>query len=116
MTGAGSINNSVSIDVTGPDFFDVSVVTGGYVLGAAQTLKGLGTVNGNVTANGRITPGSTGIGTLTFNNDLTLSGQRTLVMEINNTNSPNSDKIACLRHLHAWRHLDRHEHRRRVGS
>jgi autotransporter-associated beta strand protein len=93
LDGAGSINNSVSIEVTSPDLFDVSTVTGGYVLGAAQTLKGLGTVTGNVTAKGTITPGSTGIGTLTFNNDLTLTGS-TVVMRINNTNTPNCDKIA----------------------
>ena len=94
LTGAGSINNSVSIDVTSGDTFDVSGVTGGYALRAAQTLKGSGTVNGDVTANGQITPGSTGIGTLTFNNNLTLSGSASTVMEINATNAPNSDKIA----------------------
>ena len=60
LTGAGSINNSVSIEVTAPDIFDVSAVTGGYVLGAAQTLMGIGSVIGDVTANGRITPGCYG--------------------------------------------------------
>ena len=95
MSGAGSINNSPTIEVTSPDLFDVSAVTGGYVLGAAQTLKGLGTVNGSVRANGRITPGSTAIGTLSFASDLILNSGSTVLMRLNNTNSPNSDNITC---------------------
>jgi autotransporter-associated beta strand protein len=94
LTGTGSINNSPTIEVTAPDLFDVSMVTGGYVLGANQTLKGLGSVSGNVTANGRIEPGSAGIGTLTFGNNLTLNGVgAALVMDINKTNTPNCDAI-----------------------
>jgi fibronectin-binding autotransporter adhesin len=93
LSGAGSINHSPSINVTGGDTFDVSAVTGGYVLGAAQTLLGFGSVSGNVTANGTITPGGAGVGTLTFFNDLTLNSGSTVVMQINNTNSPNSDNI-----------------------
>jgi autotransporter-associated beta strand protein len=94
LDGAGSINNSVSIEVTAPDLFDVSTVTGGYVLGAAQTLKGLGNVNGDVTSKGTVSPGSSGIGTLTFNNNLTLTSSAALVMDINNTNTPNHDTLA----------------------
>jgi autotransporter-associated beta strand protein len=96
LSGAGSINNSVSIEVTSPDLFDVSAVTGGYVLGAAQTLKGLGSVNGSVTANGRVEPGSGGIGTLTFFSDLTLNSSAKLVMDINNTNTPNHDTLTVI--------------------
>jgi len=58
------------------------------VLGTAQTLRGGGSVNGDVTASGRITPGSSGIGTLTFGNKLALGVSATVVMEINKNNSP----------------------------
>jgi len=94
LTGSGSINNSVSIEVTAPDVFDVNAVTGGYVLGAAQTLRGIGTVSGAVTANGRVAPGNVpGIGTLTFDNNLTLNASAKLEMDINRTNSPNHDTL-----------------------
>jgi autotransporter-associated beta strand protein len=93
LTGRGSINNSLTIDVTANGNFEVTGVTGGYVLDTPQTLNGSGNVTGNVTAKGRITPGS-GIGTLYFFNSLAISGPNaTVVMEIDAAQSPNSDSI-----------------------
>jgi autotransporter-associated beta strand protein len=84
LGASGSISNSAVIDVqtdtvNGQATFDVSAVTGGFVLQSAQTLKGTGIVNGNVTANGTLSPGAS-IGNLTFNNDLTVAGN--LIIEV----------------------------------
>jgi fibronectin-binding autotransporter adhesin len=58
ITGAGSISASNTIDIQSGATFDVSTVTGGYVLAAVQTLKGNGTLQGNATINGTVTPGA----------------------------------------------------------
>jgi autotransporter-associated beta strand protein len=91
LGATGSISNTPNINVSSGATFDVSTVAGGYVLEAAQRLKGNGTVLGNVTANGTISPGDS-IGTLTFNNDLTLAGD--LLVEVNNSVSPSNDVIS----------------------
>jgi len=67
LTGSGSINSSPIIDVASLAFFDVSTVTGGYTLGASQTLKGAGTVTGSMTVAGILAPGASP-GTLTLGN------------------------------------------------
>ncbi|PWU15412.1 MAG: hypothetical protein C5B50_15495 [Verrucomicrobia bacterium] len=86
----GSITNSANILVGSNATFEVSALTGGFTLGAAQTLKGYGTVNGSVTANGTVSPGAS-IGTLTVTTNLTLGG--TAFMEINNATIPKSDQL-----------------------
>ncbi|TAK91377.1 MAG: hypothetical protein EPO07_19825, partial [Verrucomicrobia bacterium] len=88
LSGSGSIASTPTINVTSGATFDVSAIS--FTLGAAQTLKGNGTVNGAVTASGTIAPGAS-IGTLTLNNSPTLSG--TLFMEINTTNSPATNDL-----------------------
>jgi fibronectin-binding autotransporter adhesin len=88
----GSINNSPTIFVDGDATFDVSLVSG-YTLGAGQTLKGFGAVNGSVQANGTVVPGDS-IGTLTFTNDLTLAG--TNVMELTRDGGQTNDVINVL--------------------
>jgi autotransporter-associated beta strand protein len=93
LGAAGSINNTPTINVGSVASFDVSAVTGGFVLGAGQTLKGNGTVLGNVTANGTISPGSS-IGTLTFNNNLKVTGN--LLVEVNKSVSPSNDVISVV--------------------
>jgi len=81
LSASGSIANSAVIDVVSLATFDVSLVTGGFVLQSAQTLMGNGTVTGNVTANGTLAPGDLpAIGNLTFNNDLTIAGN--LLIEV----------------------------------
>jgi hypothetical protein len=89
LTGSGSIANSPVIEVQQNATFDVSGRTSTFVLGAGQTIKGIGTVVGNVIANGTISPGSS-IGTITFNNDLTLGGN--LAIDVNRS-VPASDLI-----------------------
>ena len=74
VTLTGSLSGSANIDVQTNTIFDVSGVAGGYTLGAAQTLKGLGTVVGNMSIAGTLSPNtSSSIGALNFNNDLTLA-------------------------------------------
>ena len=90
LTGIGSIGNSPSIAVSAGALFDVSGVTGGFTLGAAQTLSGFGSVKGGVTNNGVIAPGAS-IGTLTLSNTPVLNG--TVVMEINRTNAQTADVL-----------------------
>jgi len=92
LAATGSINSTPSIDVQSGATFNVAAVSGGYVLGASQTLKGNGSVAGNVTANGIVAPGES-IGTLTFSNNLVLAG--TNVMEIDRLGAPNADLIVA---------------------
>ena len=93
LAGSGSILSSTNISVAAGALLDASARTDGTLtkLGAAQTLMGFGTVAGTVVNNGTIAPGGS-IGTLTFNSSPTLNG--TVLMEINTTNAPTSDKLA----------------------
>lgn len=68
----GSIANSSGVALNGGNF-NVSTVTGGYALGALQTLSGSGSVTGDLTVNGTLAIGASP-GTITFNDDLTLGG------------------------------------------
>jgi fibronectin-binding autotransporter adhesin len=73
----GSVSNSPQIIVGSGTTFDVSSVSGGFVLNVLQTLAGSGVVTGAVTvaSTGIVNPGSNTLtGTLTFTNDLTESG------------------------------------------
>jgi autotransporter-associated beta strand protein len=93
LAATGSINSTPSIDVQSNATLNVSAVLGGFTLAASQTLRGDGIIIGNLTANGTVTPGES-IGTLTFSNNVVLSG--TTIMEINrNTGTPLSDLIVA---------------------
>lgn len=59
--------------------------TGAVTVGAAGTLGGSGTIGGNATVNGKLSPGNNAIGTLNFNNNLTLGASSTILIEINRT-------------------------------
>jgi autotransporter-associated beta strand protein len=74
LASTGSIANSSTINVGAGSFFDVLAYTT-FGLGGAQTLKGNGTVTGNVAAaaGSRVQPGAS-IGTLTVTGDLTVGG------------------------------------------
>jgi autotransporter-associated beta strand protein len=87
LTGAGSFNNAAVIAPAGAAVYDVTGAGGTLSLNSNQTLKGSGSVNGNVSASAgsTINPGD-GIGRLTILGDASLSG--TLLMELNRTNSP----------------------------
>jgi len=73
LTGTGAIASSPIIDVALGSFFDVSTVTGGYTLGASQTLKGKGTVTGPMTVAGTLSPGAS-TGTIYVTGATTLNG------------------------------------------
>jgi autotransporter-associated beta strand protein len=95
VIGAGSIAGSKNVDVTSGAQLDVSAVSP-WTLASGQTLKGGGTVTGasvTAVAGSRITPGESGLGTLTFSGALSLNG--TAVMKLNRAGSPNSDQIAA---------------------
>ena len=79
VLGSGAtIPSSPTISVASGAFFDVT--TPGLTISALQTLTGAGTVSGTVTSNGKITPGSSGVGTLTIDS-LTLNAGSTLDFE-----------------------------------
>jgi autotransporter-associated beta strand protein len=88
LSGSGSIANTPTITVGSGAMFNVSAVS--FMLGASQTLKGNGSVNGATIINGSIAPGAS-IGTLTLSNSPTLNG--TTLMEINTTNAQTADKL-----------------------
>jgi autotransporter-associated beta strand protein len=94
--GAGSTElASASIQLASNAVFDVRALFLGQTLGGPQTLKGNGTVLGDVRVYGTISPASntgTGIGALAVSGALTLSSKT--VMEINRGASPNADRIA----------------------
>jgi autotransporter-associated beta strand protein len=90
--GAGaSIASTPTIQLSSGATLDVAALSGGFAVGGSQTLAGIGSVSGNVTVNGTITPGP--LGTLSFANGLALSG--TAVMELNRTNAQNADLISA---------------------
>ena len=97
LAASASIGSSSNILVNSGAFLDVSSVSGGFVLDAAQTLRGNGTVTGPVAVNGTLACGMTnttqGMGSLTLSNSPVLGGR--VFMKINRTNSPaTSDLLA----------------------
>ena len=83
----GSISNSAAINIWTNGIFNVTSNAGGFVLQTAQTLKGDGTVWGNVTAKGAISPGAS-VGSLTNQGNLTVGGS--LLIEVDKSLAPNS--------------------------
>ncbi|MEX1110933.1 MAG: autotransporter-associated beta strand repeat-containing protein [Chthoniobacterales bacterium] len=89
----GSVGGSSVLDVASGATLDVSAVTGGFVLGSAQTLAGNGTVVGDTTISGTLSPGNSA-GTLTFADNLTLDLNSTSIFEINGFTSGLFDLVA----------------------
>jgi fibronectin-binding autotransporter adhesin len=81
---SGSVDSSSVLEVGSGATLDVSAVSGGFVVGSSQTLRGSGTVVGNTTINGALQPGSSP-GLLSFDDNLTLASSATTTMEINGT-------------------------------
>lgn len=77
LGATGSIANSPTITVASGAFFDVSGLAGGFTLGGGKTLRGEGTVTGNVLTGSTgipvITAGNGTSGTLSINGDLTFT-------------------------------------------
>ncbi len=94
LSGAGTIASNV-INLNGGSLDVTAVSTPPYVIGATQTLKGQGTVLGNVTVNGTVSPGQTNntagktAATLTLGSGSTLTG--TLLEDLTAANA--SDKL-----------------------
>ena len=87
LSGSGSLANSTTIDVQSGAFLDLNGISPATLaLGSSQTLKGSGTVTGDVdsTGGGNIAPGAA-IGKLTVTGTATLGGN--LTIEENRTNS-----------------------------
>ena len=84
LNGGGSFSNSSVINIAIGATLDVSAHTGGSLtLTSGKTLTGNGSVNGNfiVASGAKLMPGNS-IGTLIFNNQLTLSAGCTTTMEV----------------------------------
>lgn len=91
LSGAASIANSANVSVSAGATLDASVQNGGSMtFGNGQTLTGSGTVKGNITiADGAtLAPGGS-LSTLSFNNNLTLSGGSTTLMELSKSPTTN---------------------------
>jgi autotransporter-associated beta strand protein len=81
--GSGvTLLNTPLISIAAGGTVDVSV--SGLTLGPGQTLKGNGTVLGNLAMNGTLAPGSS-IGVLNANNNVTLGAGSTTIFEISKT-------------------------------
>jgi autotransporter-associated beta strand protein len=78
----GSIASSSVLNVASGATLNVSAVSGGFIVGTNQTLRGSGSVVGNTTINGALQPGSSP-GLLSFSNNLTLGSTAVTTMEIN---------------------------------
>lgn len=70
---AATLNLTPAISIAGGAVFDVASLGGGFVLSAAQTLTGNGTVMGNLIATGTVSPGAS-VGRLTILGNATLAG------------------------------------------
>jgi autotransporter-associated beta strand protein len=86
LSSGGSIASSTPINVSSGATFNVSAKSG-YTLYNGQTLSGSGTVTGNVAdqSGAIISPGDS-TATLTFNNNLTLSGNDAINYDIDGSN------------------------------
>ena len=94
--GAGSISNSVVVNIAAGATLDVSGrLDQTFTLNTGQTLTGSGSVNGALVtvAGSTLSPG-TGIGTLTVTNNITLGG--TAVFELNRAGAQTADELASV--------------------
>ncbi len=84
---ANPIASSGTIDVAAAALFDVSTVTGGFVLASGQTLSGAGSVAGIATgaAGSIVSPGGAALNTLSFGSSLSILG--TLAIDVSGTSS-----------------------------
>ena len=96
LGNANAITNSRNISLSTGAVLDFSTVSGGFTLGTGHTLSGSGIINGTLSDNGTIAPGTSSgiIGSLTFNNSLTLNGSGSILMKIDrNSGAFTNDQI-----------------------
>lgn len=103
---ANNIASSGTISLGSGAAFDVSGVTSGFALASGQTLTGAGTVAGvtEIAAGATLAPGTAGIGTLTFSDNLSILG--TLAIELSGTTSDHLDASGASLTLGAGSILD----------
>ena len=101
LSGNGNLGASTNISVASGATYDVSAVS--YTLGGSQTLSGSGTVTGAVATAGIgsiIVPGGAGaVGSLTFKNDLDLSGGASPAFDLSTSQSSGNDQIVVAGNL-----------------
>jgi len=105
-TGPGSLTVNASVSYTGSTVVSNGTLvlgTSGYianspslVIGSSGTLAGNGVVNNATTNNGTLAPGAnkTSLGTLTFNNGITLNAGSTNLLKLKRSLSPPNDVIS----------------------
>jgi hypothetical protein len=81
LGSSGSIGTSAGVSLASGARFNVSTVSGGFNLGATQTLSGGGTIAGNTTISGTHTPGFSP-GVQTFENNLSYTAGSSVVWEL----------------------------------
>ena len=87
-TGATNVNNGTLLVNA-----NNSSATGAVTVASGATLAGTGTLGGAVTVSGAIAPGTTGIGTLTVNNDVTWNAGNSWKFNLSNSDNT-SDRLA----------------------
>ncbi len=92
LSGSGSIAASTTIEVQAGAFLDVTAVSGGWTLGASQTLTGNGTVNGDFTVLGVVATGSSA-GTVNANGSVTLAGGSVWQVELGGADPGQYDQL-----------------------
>jgi autotransporter-associated beta strand protein len=93
LAGDATLASSPNIILGSGAIFDISAIETTYALAFAQTLRGVGTVEGAFTANGTISPGAAvnTLGTLTFNDGLVM-GTAVNLLQID-TSTGQSDRL-----------------------
>jgi autotransporter-associated beta strand protein/uncharacterized repeat protein (TIGR03803 family) len=94
LSGTGSISNSPTITVAAGGILDVLARTDRtFIVNSGQTLKGDGSILGRLTIapGGTISPGTNALGFIVINSNADFTGFAQ--MEINRTNTPNSDRV-----------------------
>ena len=83
LSGTGSITPSANISVASGATLDVTGLSSAFVVDSAQTLKGFGTVVGNVAVAGGVQPGDAfTIGTLAMNGNVTFQAGSTATFDL----------------------------------
>lgn len=92
LGASGSIATSSQIILGASTTLDVSAVSGGWTLGASQTLTGTGTVVGDSTITGTLNIGSSP-GVMNVTGDLGLGSPSTWNVELGGTGVPDFDQL-----------------------
>lgn len=83
LSGSGSITPSSNISVASGATFNVAGLSSTFVVDSAQTLKGFGTVAGNVAVAGGVQPGDAfTIGTLAMNGNVTFQASSSATFDL----------------------------------